>query len=225
LVCFITGAANGIGRALFDVALADGVSLIVADRIALAAAANRNGNSRSFETLQMDVADEHSVNRAIATLRTSRVDILINNAGVYLDVEQGLLAGREADVRHTLEVNSLGPMRVTRALLPRLLASAEPKVVNISSEMGSIAGVRDGASYAYRMSKAALNMFTKTLSIEYPKVISVSVHPGQVQTRMGGVTAPLSALESANAIWALIQGLGHQDSGRFMNYEGGAMAW
>jgi NAD(P)-dependent dehydrogenase (short-subunit alcohol dehydrogenase family) len=91
--------------------------------------------------------------------------------------------------------------------------------------MGSIADNSSGGSLAYRMSKTALNMFTKTLSIDEPNVIVLSLHPGWVQTSMGGARAPLAPQASAEGLLSVIQKSSESDSGKFLTYSGKDLPW
>ena len=126
-----------------------------------------------------------------------------------------------------LDVNLLGPVRVVRALLPNLRSGAERKVINITSNLGSIAGNTEGGFYGYRESKVALNMFTRSLAAELGPdgFICIVLHPGWVQTDMGGPDAPLEVRESVLGMRSVIEGLAPADNGTFRTYAGEQMAW
>src|SRR5205823_11290953 len=117
-------------------------------------------------------------------LEGAPVDLLINNAGV-IGPRGGLERYDFAEALRTLDVNALGALRLTAALLPNLKKSKGAKVVGITSAMGSIEDNRSGGHYAYRMSKAALNMAIRSLAVDH-EFICVVIHPGWVQTDMGG---------------------------------------
>ncbi len=219
----ITGANRGIGLALAR-------HLAERQDIVLGTARDPGAATEAFEAgvemLELDVVDAGSVDGLAAQVGDRPIDVLINNAGVYND-KAGL---EETDLERfaeCLRVNVAGPLAVTRVLLPRLEAGGKKLVVNVSSVMGSIAGTRNGGSYGYRASKAALNMVTKTMAVELaPRGIGVvSVHPGWVETDMGGAGASLQPAESAGHIVSTIDGLGATDSGRFMGYAGDDLAW
>jgi NAD(P)-dependent dehydrogenase (short-subunit alcohol dehydrogenase family) len=91
--------------------------------------------------------------------------------------------------------------------------------------MGSIGDNSSGGSYGYRMSKAALNMFHKTFSIDFPQITSLVIHPGWVQTDMGGANAPTSVEKSARGILRVIEKASPRDSGDFLDYEGDRLPW
>ncbi len=161
---------------------------------------------------------------AIAVANQSAIDVLINNAGIY-GRAHGLEALELKQVEEVLLTNAVAPMRVTRALIPSLKKARQPKVVHITSLMGSIADNESGGSYGYRMSKAALNMFSKTLSVDFPEFISLVIHPGWVKTDMGGKDAPLEIRDSARGILTVIEKSTPQHSGRFFDYEGEELPW
>ena len=126
-----------------------------------------------------------------------------------------------------LNVNTIGPLRVTQALWPLLEKTSNSKVANISSLMGSIDDCLSGRSYAYRTSKTGLNMITKILSVEGRDTdVSVSCyHPGWVQTDMGGERAPVQAHESVEGLIGLIEMQDGERSGRFFEYTGVELPW
>jgi NAD(P)-dependent dehydrogenase (short-subunit alcohol dehydrogenase family) len=161
--------------------------------------------------------EEHLQGRAL--------DRLVNNAGILLEYEEGIASLDLAEVERMLSVNTLGPMRVTRACLPALGRSSRPVIAQITSDLGSISDNQMGVAYGYRMSKAALNMFNKTLSIEEPGIVCVCLHPGWVRTDMGGAQAPVGAAESAEGIRHVIEKLGIPDSGKFLDYLGEEHPW
>src|SRR5262249_2933625 len=122
-------------------------------------------------------------------------------------------------------VNSVVPFEMTQALLPYLKKSKQPKVIHITSLMGSIEDNSSGGYYAYRASKAALNMINKSLTRDHSWLTSVVMHPGWVQTDMGGPQAPTSTRDSAQGIWQVINGLGSEKSGHFYDFKGKELPW
>ena len=129
------------------------------------------------------------------------------------------------DLVKMFDVNAVGAVRVTQSLLPALLKSERPIVANISSKMGSISDNTGGGHYGYRMSKAAMNMFNKSLAVDFPKLIAVCFHPGWVQTEMGGKAAPTSVGESVSGLGELIDKLEPKHSGRFFDFNGEELPW
>jgi NAD(P)-dependent dehydrogenase (short-subunit alcohol dehydrogenase family) len=179
----------------------------------------------------LDFCADHDAERSAAGL-ASRIaavasdrpfDVVINNAGVYADEGKDSSAFRFEAFRQSFEVNTLGPFKVLKELSRGLKPGA--RVMQITSLMGSIADNRSGGSYAYRSSKAALNMMNKCYAIERPDLVSVVVHPGWVQTDMGGTQAPLAPETSVSGILALLRRLKPEHSGRFFNYDGSELPW
>ena len=116
-------------------------------------------------------------------------------------------------------------MRVTKAFLPLLAKSSRPIVANITSLMGSISDNGSGGSYAYRISKAALNMFSKNLSLELRNGIVLSLHPGWVKTDMGGASAPTEKRDSAAGLIRVIRESNPEQTGGFYNFRGETLSW
>ncbi|MGP1272310.1 MAG: SDR family oxidoreductase [Phycisphaerales bacterium] len=219
----ITGANRGIG---FELA-----RLFAERRDVVIGTARDPGSATELfeagvEVLELDVADPDSVAALAGQLADRPIDVLINNAGVYND-KSGLA---ETDIERFVQscrVNAAGPLAVTQALLGRIEAGGQKLVVNISSTMGSLASTTNGGSYGYRASKAALNMVTRTMAAELATrgIAVVSVHPGWVETDMGGAGADLAPAESANHIAVTIDGLTAADTGRLLNYDGTDLPW
>ena len=177
--------------------------------------------------MQLDVADAESVAKLAATLEDQPIDLLINNAGMAnrdgMDFEKMGFDG----VERVLAVNTIGPMRVTRALLPNLRAGDGKQIVHISSGLGSIEENTDGGFYGYRESKAALNMFNRSLASNYKDegFTCVVMSPGWVRTDMGGPEATLSVEESIAGMKKVIDGLTTDDTGSFQSWDGKNRLW
>ena len=153
------------------------------------------------------------------------VDILINNAGILDCGNVSFEKLQIDDLSRSIAVNTLGPMKITQLLLPKLSESASPRVFHMTSQMGSIADNRSGGYYFYRISKAALNMFNKSFSQDYPNIPSIVIHPGWVRTDMGGDHAPISPDIAAINISDLILTANNLSSGNFYNYKGEILPW
>jgi len=228
----ITGAGRGIGLELTKQALEAGhkVSALVrspdkSPGIAELGKKFAQGSTKQLHVYPVDVLSDSSVEAFVRDLGGECVDVLINNAGKYLDGSSGFEDLDLQKVTDTFATNTIGPMRVARALLPNLKKSKNPKVVNITSLMGSIGDNESGGSYAYRMSKTALNMFNKCFSIDFPEIVSVVVHPGWVKTKMGGEGAPTHTHESASGIHKIIDRVTKKDTGHFFDFEGDELPW
>lgn len=175
---------------------------------------------------QLDVSDSMSVAALAERLNGVAIDILVNNAGVFDGKDVTVERVDCAAMERMLAVNTLGPLRVTQALLPNLRAGTGRIVVNMSSELGSIEE-SSGRWYAYRTSKAALNQITKTLSVELAQegFVCVVLHPGWVRTEMGGASATYSPQESVSGLIAVIEKLGPADNGNFYDFRGTPIPW
>jgi len=214
----VTGAARGIGLELCRQLAGRGDSVIAACR--KASAALKDTGCRILEDIE--VRDDASVGRLAAALGDTRIDVLVNNAGVLSKESLGSL---DFDaMRRQFEVNALGPLRVTQALLPRLAGGA--KVVIITSRMGSIADNGSGGYYGYRMSKAAVNIAGKSLAEDLkPRGIAVLLlHPGMVATDMTGQHGVPPA-ESAAMLIQRMDSLGLAETGSFHHANGEPLPW
>jgi NAD(P)-dependent dehydrogenase (short-subunit alcohol dehydrogenase family) len=175
---------------------------------------------------QLDVADPASVASLANRLSGVPIDILINNAGM-LNRADSTLDTIDFDVmERSFQVNSLGPLRVTQALLPNLKAGEKKTIVSITSQLGSIEQ-STGGLYSYRTSKTALNQINKIISVELATqgFTCVVMHPGWVRTDMGGASAPLAKAESISGMLEVIGGLTTESTGKFFNYDGEELPW
>ena len=219
----ITGANRGIGLELARQYAAAGWRVIGTARKPDAASELRELDA---SIVQLDVTDPSSVERWAQDLAGTPIDLLINNAGI-----QPLMWTLEEvdfdDFERALAVNTVGPVRVTRALLPHLRAGTLRRIVNVTTNLSSIAENTEGGFYGYRESKAALNMFTKSLAADLGKegFISIVLHPGWVKTDLGGPQAPLEVEDSVRGMIRVIDGLSSADNGTFHTWAGERMAW
>lgn len=216
----VTGANRGIGYEYCRQLQARGHTVIAVCR------------SASEELQQLEVGIEEGVDMtsddSVANLRSrlqgTAIDVLINNAGILKRVTLEDLDF--ASIREQFEVNALGPLRLTHALLPNLKAGS--KVVMMTSRMGSIADNTSGSSYGYRMSKVALSMAGKSLAQDLkPRGIAVAIlHPGLVQTRMTNFTAGgITPEESVKGLLARIDELTLENTGTFWHANGEILPW
>jgi NAD(P)-dependent dehydrogenase (short-subunit alcohol dehydrogenase family) len=225
----VTGASRGIGLEFVRQYLERGETVEAAARSPERSEGLAKLKPRFRETLRLhacDVAHDASARTLAASLKDGPVDLLINNAGV-MGQTGDLLSLDLEDALQTIRTNSLGPLAMARALLPRLLKSRQPKMAHITSKMGSIADNTSGGYYAYRMSKAALNMASKSLAADLRKdgIVSVVFHPGWVKTDMGGAGALVSPEDSVGSMIRLIDGLTIEQSGKFFGYRGEEIPW
>lgn len=228
----ITGASRGIGRELAEQFLNADARIRV---IAVSTNADKLLDLRErfghrLITAQISVSEETAkaeIKKLFETgdLKGEALDVLINNAGTYPKEPEDFERISIDYLQEGFEVNTYTAFRTTQACLPFLQKSKNAKVVSISSLMGSVTDNTSGGSYAYRMSKAAINMFNKCFSIEFPEMIAVVMHPGWVQTNMGGASAPTSVQESGAGLVKVITGLTKKDTGKFFDFEGDEIAW
>jgi NAD(P)-dependent dehydrogenase (short-subunit alcohol dehydrogenase family) len=172
----------------------------------------------------VDITSDASVLHLRDRLGDILIDILINNAGIIKRVTLEDLDFES--IRQQFEVNALGTLRVTHALLPLLKTGS--KIVLMTSRMGSIADNTSGDSYGYRMSKVALSMAGKSLSIDLKgRGIAVAIlHPGLVQTRMTNFTASgITSEESVKGLLARIDELTLENTGTFWHANGEVLPW
>lgn len=223
----ITGANRGIGLALTQQFLQQGKQVIATCRdINHAKKLNALSHYSALRILTLEVTDESSVASFKNQLADTKVDILINNAGIMGGEKQ---SSEEMDHNAWLEtfnVNTLAPFRLSTALKDNLMMAKKARIISISSLMASLQGEGTG-SFAYRSSKAALNKVMQLLALEY-KALGITVcpiHPGWVKTDMGGADADITVQQSAIGLATLINGLTLEHTGRFWQWDGKELDW
>lgn len=228
LVCVISGANRGIGLELTRQLLNQGARVYAGARSPETSKALQSLSAESqgrLKVFALDVTSSESIAAFAGQVDADHVDLLLNNAGILLDSDTDWSGLDAKTLAQSFAVNSIGPVLMTQAFLPRLKKSADPKVANITSQMGSIADNSGGGTFAYRMSKAALNMFTKCLSIDEGGLTTLCLHPGWVQTEMGGSHAPVPVEKSAQGLLKVILSATREDSGRFLRFDGQSAPW
>jgi NAD(P)-dependent dehydrogenase (short-subunit alcohol dehydrogenase family) len=217
----VTGANKGIGHGVARQLAARGFHVFVGARNrgagrAAAKATEKNGGRATF--LEMDVSEDASVTAAARQFSqiTDHLDVLVNNAGIMVDGDDAILKISDDIFRKTLETNTLGALRVTRAFEPLLTKSKAPRVINVSSGGGQLTGGADGWAPAYCISKTALNGVTSQLAAALPKFAVNSVCPGWVRTDMGGQGATRSVEEGADTIVWLAADAPQNLTGKFL---------
>jgi NAD(P)-dependent dehydrogenase (short-subunit alcohol dehydrogenase family) len=179
-----------------------------------------------FKVFAYDAADSESAAALKSSLGDNPIDILLANAGASTEKSQTFGSVDVDDTLDLIRVNSLAPLKLAEALADNVAGSERKVIAFQSSQLGSI-GNSSGGSYAYRISKAALNMAAKCVAADLGSrgVIVVALHPGWVKTRMGGSGAPLTAEQSVAGQQRLLERLTTADSGRFFNYDGTQLPW
>jgi NAD(P)-dependent dehydrogenase (short-subunit alcohol dehydrogenase family) len=218
----VTGASRGLGAELVK-------QLCGRDHHVLAAmrdpkqgdAARRQGAT----VVQLDV-DRPDGFDAFAASLDRPVDVLVNNAGIA-DTDATLASLTAATMDRVHRTNVVGPALLTKALFPALQRGERRVVVNVSSSLGSIATTPGGFSYAYCISKAALDMLTVLLHRELSGdgFTIVAFDPGWNRTDMGGREAPLDPADTVRAMVGILERLGRADSGKFIGWDGQPRAW
>ena len=217
LTVLVTGANRGLGLEYAKQYQAAGHHVIGTVRKPEEAMALKTTGA---EVVKLDVTSDEEIANLAKTLKGRQIDILINNAG-YLGKKQ-----TRDEMNLSFSVNTLGPLFVSRALVPNLKLSESPKIINISSRAGRLTD-GTGKMTSYALSKTAVNMVTRNLHSQLADkgFIVISLAPGRNQTAMGGEKAPLKPEESISQIITLISNLDKSQSGRFWYYDGSELQW
>lgn len=225
----VTGANRGIGLALTRSFADQGWRVLAGCRTPDRADELRElaAGQPEVSVHRLDVTDPVQIAALAEELADCPIDILCNNAGIRGPSRQGF---GETDVEGWLEtfrVNTIGPMLMSEALVGQVAASRRRIIAVIGSVMGSIAENSSGRSYAYRSSKAAVHMVVKGLAADLAErgILAVALHPGWVQTGIGGDQAPLTPEQSAAGLTRVLLGLDADDNGKFLDYAGAERHW
>jgi len=224
---FITGANRGLGLEFVRQYANDGWQVIASCRNPDEAKALQSlkTNYANISITKLDVANFDEIHQVAESFKNVTIDLLINNAGIYLDRATDRI--NVDDWVQTFKVNSIAPLILLNAFKHHLANSALKKAVTLSSKMGSIDDNTKGGSYLYRSSKAAVNMAIKTASIDLNPlgIIVATLHPGWVQTDMGGPDGLIDIPTSVNGLRLVIDNLSLANTGQFFDYEGKSIAW
>lgn len=180
------------------------------------------------QVYRLNVTDFSNIEALADQLAHVHLDVLLNNAGVYGDTRQTPFGKLDYQTwMQTFSVNSMAPVKMAEVFLPHLMRAQSPKLVTITSRMGSITDNGSGDCILYRSSKAALNAAMKSLSLDLKaQGIAVQVlHPGWVHTEMGGPNALIDPPESIQGMRKVIDELTTDNAGRFLNYKGEELPW
>ena len=223
----ITGANRGIGLEFTQQYAQDGWNVLACYRdpqhaSALQALAKTYANIR---ILHLDVADFAQIDALALQLKNEKIDVLINNAGVYPESSLG-----DADTNAWLDafkINSIAPLKMATAFTTHIANSELKKIATLSSKMGSMSDNTSGGSYIYRSTKTAVNMVMKSLSIDVQPagIAVVTLHPGWVLTDMGGSNALIDTKTSVAGLRKVIESLNLSNTGKFIAYDGKEIAW
>ncbi len=235
----ITGASRGIGLEMAQQYLAQGDQVFAGARNPEKATGLQELKTKYPDRLflvTLDVAEAASIEQSYQTVRehVNGLDVLINNAAInaYTDPSGSAQHNRLGQLNAEgmlgmFEINSIAPLMIVQRYLDLLKAGKQAKIVNITSQSGSLADQHGNSDYSYCASKAALNMLTRILAFDVMKfgILTVMVHPGWVRTDMGGPSATLAPEESVQGILRLIGRLTPKDAGRFFDWNGAEHRW
>ena len=225
----ITGTNRGIGLEFVKHYLKNNEKVIATCR-------NKNSakdllelknTTSNLSLVELDVSNPNSINEFASKITDQPIDTFINNAGVFgpRNNEFGNFNAKEwLDV---FNINTIAPLLITQKILKNLRLGKNKKLVFISSKVGSIEENTGGGMYIYRSSKTALNQVIKSLSIDFKdeNFIAAALHPGWVQTDMGGPNALIDTKTSVKGMAEVIDSLVLKNSGRFYNYDGSSISW
>tara|TARA_Y100001960_G_scaffold102242_1_gene109931 strand:- start:3 stop:719 length:717 start_codon:yes stop_codon:yes gene_type:complete len=233
---FITGASRGLGLELARQFLDAGSCVFAAARVpesnTLQSLKSVHGDQ--LQLLALDVTDGEQISKTVASLAGQPLHLLINNAGLFLD--NPFVGDPGTDCLSTVEsnrwltvfrVNTIAPFMMTRALRANLKAADPGTVVMISAMMGSLTNNQSGGAYSYRSSKAALNAVTVSLATDLAAdgTRVVALHPGWLQTEMGGHDAPVDTPTSAKGLRAVMLNIDAKQNGGFFDHTGRPIPW
>lgn len=217
----ITGANRGLGLEFARQYAAEGWRVLATVRDPLS---GRAASEAGAEVYVADVSDPASIRRLKDGLKGARLDILLNNAGTY-GQHQSLTDLDPEEFLRVVRVNTLAPLMVAQAFADQMEQGGI--IATVSSKMGSVAENNSGGFYAYRASKAGVNMVVKSLALDLAGrgIAAVALSPGWVRTDMGGPDAPLSPPEAVTGMRRVLAKVSLSDSGKFFHFDGSEVPW
>jgi len=226
----ITGAKRGIGLGHARRYAERGVRVFAtarSDRDAGELGALADAYPRQVTVMSYRADDPSAPSKLQRSLQGQPIDLLFANAGAMGNRQQRFGDVDVEGVLALIRINALAPLQLAEALVENVAASERKIIAFQTSLMGSIGDNDSGGAYAYRLSKAALNMVGKNVAndLRGRGIISVLLHPGWVRTDMGGPNGKISVEECVQAQQRLLEGLTPEHSGRFFNYDGRELPW
>ncbi|KAF1954830.1 NAD(P)-binding protein [Byssothecium circinans] len=178
------------------------------------------------KTFELDLLDEKSINEAGASFGSRPLNLLINCAGIGPN-PKSFEETTAQELEESLASAVVGPFLTTKTFLPMLRQAKDPKVVNITSNMGSISDNTSGGRLAYRVSRAAQNQLSRTIAKDFEKegIVCIALHPGWIKTRLSNFSGHMGPDEAAGKLIAVIDGAGMDQSGRFWHRDGQELTW
>jgi NAD(P)-dependent dehydrogenase (short-subunit alcohol dehydrogenase family) len=227
----ITGANRGLGLELVRLYAARGARVFAGCRSPQQAAELNDFSThypRQIDILPLEITDTESLEQCVRQVHSEvdALDVLINNAAINAEGETLRTFDAEKAAQQWT-VNAIGQVLVAQKFLDLLKAGTNPKIINITSEAGSISTMNHFRGYYYFGSKAAINMFSRSMAWDPDTagIITIALHPGWVRTDMGGSNADLSVTESAEGILKVIDNLTPEDNGKFYTWDGKEYPW
>lgn len=227
---FITGSNRGIGLEAARQFALKGYQVILSSRDlekGLKSQEQLHSEGLNVDFIQLDVTSAENIKRAISKIKDKygKLDILVNNAGILIEQNQSIFTVNKSDISRTFETNVFGPMMLIREVIPLMQANNFGRIINISSEMGSLSDMH-GDYASYRMSKTLLNAVTGIFNAEvsHPNIKINSMCPGWVKTEMGGRNATREPIKATETILWLDELDENGPSGGFFR-DGKALAW
>tara|TARA_B100000767_G_scaffold267866_1_gene287198 strand:+ start:963 stop:1649 length:687 start_codon:yes stop_codon:yes gene_type:complete len=180
---------------------------------------------KNIKIYELDVGNIKVIKNLSQHLKNEKIDVLINNAGIYRSSTIGNINYDEWI--ESFKVNTIAPYQIVEAFLDQILNSDLKKVVSITSKMGSIDDNTSGGSYIYRSSKTALNSMMRSLTHDLADrgIATLTLHPGWVRTDMGGPGGWIDTLESVQGMIKQIDNLTIDDSGMYLDFAGKSINW
>jgi NAD(P)-dependent dehydrogenase (short-subunit alcohol dehydrogenase family) len=228
---FITGSNRGLGLEFTRQLVARGDRVFATCRKPSAAdelGALQAAQPDRLSVTPLDVTDPDSIDASYRTIRaeTGALDVLINNAAISGSGQRMGELTKETIMR-MMAVNVAGPMLIVQRYLDLMRKGDHPKIVNITSGVGSMTGYNQRGLYPYGASKAALNRFTRALMLDVKRdgIITIVMDPGWVKTDMGGPGAAITPEKSIAGMLDVIDNLTMDDTGEFFHYQGGKVPW
>jgi short-subunit dehydrogenase len=223
----ITGSNRGLGYEFVKQYSENGFNVLACCR-------NKN-NAKELEELsitsnkikvyELDVGNVKAIKSLSQQLQNEKIDVLINNAGIYRSSTVGNINYDEWV--ESFKINTIAPYQIIENFLNQIINSDLKKIVSVTSKMGSIDDNTSGGSYIYRSSKTALNSMMKCLThdLKNQGVATLTLHPGWVRTDMGGPGGWIDSFESVQGMIKQIDKLTIDDSGKYLDYAGKSINW
>ncbi len=236
----ITGSNRGIGLELVERYLQQDDTFIFATCRHPANATDLNNlfelYPQRLKIIQLDVTNQQSIEEAVGQIgcEVDGLEMLVNNAGILPGGVASVVPNAATfglleveAMEEVFRVNTIAPVMIAQAFSELLRKGSHARLINMTSDAGSIAMTRSAYHYSYKASKAALNMVTRCLSTDFQAddVIVVSIHPGWIQTDMGGPHATRTPAETIPTMMNVIDGLTINDTGSFLNWDGNIVPW